>query len=84
MSKKGLKIDPEKIEAIKKLRKPTNKKELQTLLGMITYLGKFVSNATEGTEPLRVLVRNIIDWRWADEQEQAFNAIKEKLAKAPV
>lgn len=40
----GLKPDPEKIRAIVEMKAPENKSELETILGMITYLSKFDSN----------------------------------------
>ena len=35
----GVKPDPEKVEAIKKMEAPINKQQLQSFLGMVTYLG---------------------------------------------
>ena len=37
----GVKPDPEKEEAIKKMEAPINKQQLQSFLGMMTYLGQF-------------------------------------------
>lgn len=44
LSAQGVKIDPEKVEAIGKLRAPEDKMELQRLLGMIMYLAKCILN----------------------------------------
>ena len=35
----GVKPDPKKVEAIKKMEAPINKQQLQSFLGMVTYLG---------------------------------------------
>jgi hypothetical protein len=40
----GIEIDPERIESIEKVKDPTCKKELQSLLGKINYLRWFISN----------------------------------------
>lgn len=53
LSEQGVEIDPEKVEAINKLREPENKKELQRIIGMVTYLAKFIPNLSEITQPLR-------------------------------
>lgn len=37
-SRDGMKIDPNKVEAIKKITAPNSKKELQKLLGFINYI----------------------------------------------
>ncbi|XP_055914083.1 uncharacterized protein K02A2.6-like [Eupeodes corollae] len=47
ITSEGIAADPEKIESIKNLKQPTNKTELQRLLGMATYLGKFIHNLSE-------------------------------------
>ena len=52
----GLKPDPNKVKAIGAMPTPSNKKTLQRLLGMITYLAKFLPNLSDVTEPLRRLL----------------------------
>lgn len=49
----GLKLDPNKVKAIGAMPTPSNKK---ALLGMITYLAKFLPNLSDLTEPLRRLL----------------------------
>lgn len=39
----GMKIDPQSLEAIKSLENPSNKKELQRILGMLAYIRIFIS-----------------------------------------
>jgi hypothetical protein len=41
---KGVEIDPKKIESIKTVQAPTCKKELQTFLGKVSYLRRFICN----------------------------------------
>ena len=40
----GVKPDPEKIQAITDMPTPTNATELQRVLGMVTYLGRYSQN----------------------------------------
>ena len=49
----GLKPDPAKVAAIQDMSPPTNKNELQTILGMVNYLLRFAPNLSEVTQPLR-------------------------------
>ena len=56
----GIFPDPEKVEAIVKMKEPSDKKELQRFLGMINYVGKFIPNLAEHTAPLRKLLRKTL------------------------
>jgi hypothetical protein len=40
----GIKIDPKRVESMKKVKAHTCKKELQNFLGKVNYLRRFVSN----------------------------------------
>ena len=62
------KPDPEKVRAIKEMPPSTNVKELQTLLGFVQYLAKFVANMSDITAPLRQLLEKDIQWHWDLEQ----------------
>lgn len=83
-SANGYEADPDKIEAINKLKVPTNVKELQRLLGMVTYLSKFIKNLSNITEPLRKLLVKEVAWFWDSEQQEAFANIKKALTTTPV
>ena len=80
----GLKPDPEKIKAIKMMPPPTNKKELQTVLGMITYLSKFAPQLSETTKPMRDLLKDDIEFSWDKPQEEALHKVKQIITAQPV
>ena len=44
ITKNGIKPDPEKIDAILQMPKPEDKKGAQRLLGMVTYIGRYIPN----------------------------------------
>ena len=41
ITNQNFKLDPEMVEAIKEIPRPTCKKELATLLGFMNYMSKF-------------------------------------------
>lgn len=74
----------EKVKAIKQLRVPENKTELQRLLGMVTYLTKFIPNLSAITQPLRKLLEKDSEFIWTDHQTKSFQKIKQALSSTPV
>ena len=47
ISKDGIKIDPSRIEAFQKVEHPRNIKELQSFIGKINFLRRFIPNLAE-------------------------------------
>ena len=84
ISKDWLKVDPEKVRAIKEMNRPQNKKELQTFLGCITYLQKFLPHMSEISAPLRKLLEKEIEWHWDTAQENSFSRLNEMATETPV
>ena len=42
--KRGIEIGPKSIDSIKKLTPPTTKKKLQSLIGKVNFIRRFISN----------------------------------------
>lgn len=72
----GLEADDTKVAAIKEFPEPEDKKALQRFLGMVTYLGRYVSNLSQETASLRRLVLAKTDWIWNDNAQKEFDNIK--------
>ena len=49
--------DTDKIEAIRQMPIPTNKQELQSFLGFLSYFAKFIANLSQ----IRVLVQSLLE-----------------------
>lgn len=82
-SKEGKEIAKERIEAIKQLKNPKNKKELQRVLGIINYLREFIPNLASKTEHIRELLKDTVEWCWSSVHSNEFEKIKEEICKAP-
>ena len=63
---------------------PNNKEELQQLLGMITYLAKFIPNLSQAAEPLQTLLEKDIEWHWNEQQMHSFSTFKKLTMETPV
>ena len=79
LTKDGLKPDAKKIQGIKRLTAPKNKLELQSLLGMFNYLGKFIPKLATKTKDLRALVKKKADFMWEETHTKILEALKAKL-----
>ena len=84
ISKDGLKPDPEKVSAIKNMPKPTSKAEVQTLLGFINYLSKFLPKLSDAPAPLRELTVSQSKFTWAKQHDEAFATIQQLVIQHPV
>ena len=71
-------------EWILKMPTPVDKQSLQRLLGMITYLGKFLPHLSDVTEPLRRLLDRDVEWHCDDAHEAALNQVKQLITREPV
>ncbi|MCG8094404.1 MAG: DDE-type integrase/transposase/recombinase [Candidatus Thiodiazotropha endolucinida] len=78
-SENGISADPEMVESIRKVKQPTTPSEVKSFLGMTGYVSRFIPQYSTLTEPLRRLTRQNQTWIWSDEQEQAFQKLKDSL-----
>ena len=83
---RGIEIGLKSQEAVRTMKPPTTKKELQCLIGKINFVRRFISNLSGRIEPFMGLVKIKSDeeFRWGAEQQRAFDEIKEYLTKPPV
>ena len=80
----GLKIDPEKLEAIKKMPKPEDVEGVRRFCGFVNYLAKFLPKLSDVLEPIRQLTRDDIQWMWTATHDQAFAKVQQLVTEAPV
>ena len=64
MSRYGVQPDPQKLKALTDMPPPKTKKEFQTFLSTINYLGKFSPSMAEVCESLRKLTSAKTKWIW--------------------
>ncbi|KAG5863613.1 hypothetical protein JTB14_033746 [Gonioctena quinquepunctata] len=82
-SQNGMQIDSDKVESLCKLKTPTNRVELQRVIGSFNYVRRYVKNMSELMHPLCQLLRNNVEWLWLPKHQQAFDQLKEVITKTP-
>ena len=84
ISKEGIRIDPSRFEAIHKIDIPRNKKEIQTFLGKVNLLRRFITNFVEVVKHITNILRKDGSIKWIVEAKQSFTDIKKDLIEALV
>ncbi|GJP31599.1 hypothetical protein CLOM_g14244 [Closterium sp. NIES-68] len=72
ISTEGVKIDPRKIRAIQEWKPPTNLHELQSFLGFVNYVRRFIPNMAGLIGALANLFHKGTDYQWGEKQQAAF------------
>jgi hypothetical protein len=82
----GIEVARKSMKAIDEVVPPTNLKELQSLLGKINFVRRFISNLSQKVLPFSPLLRIKKDQKfvWGDEQQKAFDEIKQYMKEPPV
>ncbi|KAG3195861.1 hypothetical protein PC128_g8146 [Phytophthora cactorum] len=84
IGKRGLRADPAKVKAIVEWPVPKNQKDLRKWLGLANYLHKYSADYAEMARPLSNLLKKDTPWCWEAGHDEAFQAVKESLLRAPI
>ena len=77
----GVGPNPTKVAALQKMAPPTNHQQLQSFLGLATYMSTFIPNLSTRTAPLRELTTRNTIFRWTREHQQAFDDIRSAISE---
>jgi hypothetical protein len=64
---RGIEANPVKVDAIHKMAKPSNKKDVMKLMAMMAALGRFISKLGEKGLPFFKLLKKPDKFVWDDE-----------------
>ena len=84
VSKKGISMDPSKVDAVsqwKQLRDPT---KLWSFLGLADYYRRFVDGFLKIAAPITALTCKNVKFEWTNAGEQSFQELKIRLVTAPI
>ena len=80
----GCKPSKDKVAAITYMPSPTNKKQVQSFIGMFNYFAKFSLRLSVHAESIRELAKDKVPFNWGPEHQQAFVHMKKEIASTPV
>ena len=72
------------LEAIQKLKPPTNQKGCRSFAGIVNFVSIFCPELQKLLKPIYELTKKGRPFIWGDKQQKAFNKIKSRLLKPPV
>ncbi|GKD98950.1 reverse transcriptase domain-containing protein, partial [Tanacetum coccineum] len=84
---KGLKVCPDKVDAVLNLPSPKCLKDVQKLNGKLASLNRFLAKSVEKSLPFFKTLRKCTkksDFHWTTEEEKAFKQMKKLIAELPM
>ena len=78
----GVKPDPSKVNVIKALQPPKDKQDLQSFLGMVNYLTRYISYLNTMTVPILQLLKKDTVFHFDENMVQVFNRIEKEVCNA--
>ncbi len=77
-------MDPVKTQGVQTWEAPTNLMETWGFVGFLNFYRQFIKGFSKLVRPLHDLTKKGVAWRWTAIEQEAFNALKEVVAKEPV
>ena len=84
ISKDGITVDPNKIEAMVNWDRPINVSEVRSFLGLAGYYKRFVEGFSHIAALLAQLTQKNVKFKWKKECEKSFQELKQRLVTALV
>jgi hypothetical protein len=72
----GIEANPTKVDAIRRMNRPTDKKDVMKLTDMMAALGRFISKLGEKGLPFFKLLKKSDKFKWTYEADQALEELK--------
>lgn len=81
---KGVKMDPEKVQAIMDWQAPSTVKGVRGFLGFANFYRQFIPRFSQAVQPLVDLTRKDVPFIWSQSCQQSFDVLKQRFASKPV
>ena len=82
VSARGIQVDEEKVRAIQDWLSPTSVSKVRSFHGLSSFYRRFVKDFSSIAAPITEVIKKDVGFKWGEEQEKAFQFIKEKLTHA--
>ena len=77
-------LDDSSTTAIQQWKVPSNATEVKSFMGFLNHYRDFIDHLSHIAGPLTSLQSPKVEWKWTQDEQHAFETLKEKLCTAPV
>jgi hypothetical protein len=84
ISSEGIKPNSLKVKAVSEYPIPKNVDQLRTFLGIANYYRRYIKDFAKIAHCLTELTKKNKEWIWDNDQNEAFNALKNRLTSSPI
>lgn len=85
VSKEGLKMDPEKVQAIQNWPTPRSIFEVRSFHGLASFYRKFIRGFSQVCAPILETIKEVKQrFRWTEAADRNFNLLKKKITEEPI
>lgn len=78
-----MKIDLARVQAIQRLSIPRSKRDIQSFLGKINFIRRFIPKFVELVKHITSMLKKGLEIKWAEGARSSFEAIKQAIMEAP-
>ena len=76
VSSEGIRVDPQKIEAIKSWPTPISPSDIQSFFSLVVYYRRFVEGFSSIASPMTCLTQKKVKFLWSESSEKSFQELK--------
>lgn len=84
VSKEGVSIDLDRVKEIKEIPFPANNKGVQSFLGKVNIIRRFISDFVGMVRPIMLMLKREIHFKWTPKEKEGFEKIKDAISLALV
>jgi len=81
---RSISMDPIKVTGVTEWPVPKTKKEVQSFLGFANFYCRFIVGFSHHAQPLFDLMKKDVPWAWNNNQQKAFDKLKNCITSSPV